>query len=350
MELQSKTRKPLYSLYGLEPSELADVLGLEKAYQGKQIYSWLVKGALSFDQMTNLPQSLRKDLVKLVPSLMSSMVIDRESDTTGATKLAVRLADRSVIECVLLNDERGRCTACLSSQVGCAMGCAFCRTGNMGFIRNLAFHEIIEQFVHIRNLEPTTSHIVFMGMGEPMVNLVEVLHAIKYLHDPDGFNVSMRRITISTCGMSDGIRQLAEMKIPVRLSVSLVTADNTQRDQLMPVNRKYPLEHLKKALMDYQMVTGKRFTLEYVMIHDLNTTEQAAQKLAAFMKNLHAIVNLIPYNDVAELTWKSPTNKEIAVFCRYLDTLQIPYTRRFSRGRSIQGACGQLAFPQNIIA
>lgn len=338
------------TLYGMKPNEIMGALGLDKAYQGKQIYQWLVRTVESFDRMTDLSKSLRQQLQEAMPSLTSSEVISSQTDATGATKLAVRFYDGCVAECVLLTDRENRKTACLSSQVGCAMGCSFCRTGTMGLVRDLKAHEMIEQFVHLRRIAADTSHIVFMGMGEPMDNFGEVVQAITYFHDPEGFDLGMRRITISTCGLVPGILKLAETNLPVKLAVSLVSADNAQRTLVMPVNRAYPLEALKTSLLRYQHMVGKRFTLEYVMLHNFNTGSQSARKLASFIRGLDAMVNLIPWNPAVELEWETPDTKEIASFTRELDLLGVPYTRRFSRGRGINGACGQLAVPHNELS
>lgn len=338
-------RLPL-SLYGLSPQDLCTVLDLPKLYQGKQVWNWLVKGAASFKQMTNISLAERERLTALMPALASSSVITSQADESGATKLAVRLYDGHVIECVMLTDKEGRNTACLSSQVGCAMGCTFCRTGTMGLVRNLAAEEIIEQFMHLRTMGDIT-HIVFMGMGEPMANLGPVTKAIRYFHDPAGLDIGLRRITISTCGVAPGILKLAEQKLGVRLAVSLVTADSAQRDQLMPVNKAWPLEELRKALIHYQHVIGKRFTFEYCMIHGVNTDEKSARKLAHYIRDLDVVLNLIPWNPAAELPWETPTMQEINEFTNTLDRLRVSYTRRFSRGRGINGACGQLAVPLN---
>ncbi|MDX9940202.1 MAG: 23S rRNA (adenine(2503)-C(2))-methyltransferase RlmN [Sphaerochaetaceae bacterium] len=340
MDEQKKMPK---SLYGMKPNEILGALGLEKSYQAKQVHQWLIRCVTDFEQMTDLPKMLRADLDHLMPSLTSSTVIDSRTDSSGATKLAIRLHDAKVVECVLLTDKEERKTACLSSQVGCAMGCSFCRTGTMGLVRDLQAFEIIEQFVHLRRIAPDTSHIVFMGMGEPMANFAEVVQAIKYLHDPQGFNIGFPRITISTCGLVPGILKLAEINLPVKLAVSLVTADNGLRTHLMPVNKAYPLDDLKTALLRYQHVAGKRFTLEYVMLSGQNTDSDSARRLAQFIRGMDVMVNLIPWNPAAELDWQTPDAKEIAAFTRELDLLGVPYTRRFSRGRSVNGACGQLA-------
>ena len=336
------------SLYGMKPNELLGALGLAKSYQGKQVHKWLIRGVASFDEMTDLPKDLRERLGAAMPSLTSSRIIDEQTDSSGATKLAIGLHDGAVVECVILTDKENRKTACLSSQVGCAMGCTFCRTGTMGLVRNLQAFEIIEQFVHIRRIAPETTHIVFMGMGEPMANFSEVIHAITYLHDPNGYDIGLRKITISTCGVVPGILQLAELNLPVRLAVSLVTADDRLRTTIMPVNKAYPLGDLKKALIRYQHMVGKRFTLEYVMLHDQNTDGKAAKQLADFIRGLDVVVNLIPWNPAAELPWETPGRKEIDAFIRELDLLGVPYTRRFSRGRGVNGACGQLAVKQSV--
>lgn len=331
------------SLFALTTEEIATLLSLDKSFRAKQVYSWLNRGAVSFSDMTDLPKALREELEASDWKIYSSAVIANQKDETGAVKLGIRLFDGNVVECVLLTDSEGNHTACLSSQAGCAMGCRFCRTATMGFIRNLEACEIVEQFMHLKKAEEGISHIVFMGMGEPLANLKNVVKAIKFFHDPDGINLGMRRITISTCGVISGIRELTELNMPVKLAVSLVSADDELRSSLMPVNKANPLASLKKALIEYQHVAKRRFTFEYCMLSGMNTGEEAAVKLAHFTSGLDIIVNLIPWNAAAELPWKTPSTAEIDSFTAYLDKLKVPYTRRFSRGRGINGACGQLA-------
>ena len=345
MEKVGKTGIP--SLYALKPNELIGALQLEKPYQGGQVYRWLVKGVESFSQMTDLPREIRERLSTQMPTLGSTRVVDHQVDESNTVKLGIELQDKSVVECVILTDREERHTACLSSQVGCAMACSFCRTGTMGFVRNLEPYEIIEQFVHLRRILPEISHIVFMGMGEPLHNFAHVMQAIERFHDSSGFDIGYRKITVSTCGIVEGILKLAETGIPVKLAVSLVTADNKLRSSIMPVNKAYDVSQLKSALLHYQHVVGKRFTLEYVLLAKTNTDEESAQKLAEFTRSLDVIVNLIPWNEVEGMQWKSPSSYEIATFTGHLDRLGVRYTRRFSRGRSINGACGQLAVPLN---
>ncbi len=333
-----------FSLFAKTPQQIVSLLGLEKPFQGKQIYQWVVKGASSFSEMTNLPKALRESLTSNYGGLFSSSVVTSQTDSDGAAKLALRLYDESIVECVLLTDKEGELTACLSSQVGCAMGCRFCRTGTLHLKRNLNDFEIIEQFMHLQACAPgKIGHVVFMGMGEPLVNLDNVLSAITFLHDPEGLNLSHRRITISTCGVVPGINELARRKVPVKLAVSLVTADDEKRSSLMPVNRSYPLARLREALSRFQKVSGRRFTFEYCMIHDQNIDESDADKLERFCRGLEVIVNLIPFNPCPELDFETPTDTEIRQFTNALKRRGVEYTIRISRGRTIRGACGQLA-------
>ncbi len=333
-----------FSIYAKTPEQLVQLLSLDKAFQGKQVYQWAVKGTTSFEGMTNLPKSLRERLCNEHPSTFSSTVLTSQTDDDGAAKLALSLYDGNIVECVLLTDKEGELTACVSSQVGCAMGCRFCRTGTLKLKRNLNDFEIVEQFMHLQAVAPgKISHVVFMGMGEPLVNLDNVVSAISFLHDPQGLNLSHRRITISTCGVVPGIDELSRRKVPVKLAVSLVTADDEKRTSLMPVNKAYPLQRLREALVRFQKVSGRRFTFEYCMIHDMNIGEEDADKLARFCRSLEVIVNLIPFNPCPELPFETPTDAEIKRFTSALTRRNVEYTIRISRGRSIRGACGQLA-------
>lgn len=334
----------MHSLYALSPSQIAQALGLVKAYQGRQIYTWLSRGMTSWQDMTDLPLVLRDRLVSENVPILSTSVIDVQTDSDGACKLALRLHDSNVVECVLLTDREGEFTACLSSQVGCAMGCAFCRTGTLRLTRNLEAFEITEQFIQLQKQAPAKiTHVVFMGMGEPMANLDNVLKAIEFLHDPKGLNISHRRITVSTCGVASGIDRLSESGVPVKLAVSLVAATDEKRSALMPVNRTFNLSVLRSSLVRFQQKNSRRFTFEYCMIPGENISSSDASALAGFCRNLEVIVNLIPFNPCPELPFRSPTKQEIREFTTELDRLGVPYTIRISRGRTIRGACGQLA-------
>ena len=333
-----------FSLFAKTPDRITEILGLEKSFQGKQIYQWLVRGASSFGEMTNLSKALRQELSEKFSSVFSSTVAAQQTDDDGSVKLAIRLSDESIVECVLLTDREGELTACVSSQVGCAMGCRFCRTGTLKLKRNLFDYEIVEQFMHLQEAAPgKISHVVFMGMGEPLANLENVLSAISFLHDPEGLNLSHRRITVSTCGVVTGINELAKRRVPVKLAVSLVTADDEKRTSLMPVNKAFPLKTLREALVRFQKVSGRRFTFEYCMIHGMNIFDADADNLERFCRGLEVIVNLIPFNPCPELPFETPTEMEIRHFTSALKARGVDYTIRISRGRSIKGACWQLA-------
>lgn len=330
------------TLYCLTNDEIKEYLGLEKDFQAKIVYSFLTKGVTDFSHMTSLPKAIRERIIKDHPSALSSKVI-RRSTSDSALKLAIELEDGAIIECVRLSDGNGRYTACLSSQVGCAMGCAFCKTGTMGLVRNVKAGEIVEELIHLEKEGEHITHIVFMGMGEPLANFTEVMKAITYIHREDGINISYRRITISTCGLVPGIKRLAELHLPVRLAVSLVAADDDVRSSVMPVNTRFPLSELKKALISFQHRNEKRITLEYCMLGGINTTEKAAKSLQKFTKGLEVLVNLIPWNPIDNLPFSSPSDSEVRKFTSTLKSLGVNYSIRREKGRSADAACGQLA-------
>jgi len=334
------------SLYGLSTDEIFTTLNLSKSFQAKQIFQWLIKGVTDFNLMSNISKFERERLATEFGSAISSTVIDTQTDSSGATKLAIELSDGAVVESVLLVDKSERKTACISSQVGCAMGCKFCRTGTMGLIRNLTAAEIIEQFVHLRQLGHVT-HIVYMGIGEPLANFGELAKSIRYFHSEEAFFISLRRITVSTCGIVSGINKLIEQNLNVKLAISLVSADDKLRSKIMPINDTFNLNQLKKSLLHYQNKGGTRLTLEYCMLGGVNCNLHSAKKLATFYNGLEAVVNLIPWNPVEEMTWSTPTTEEINIFTQYLDEFNVKYVRRFTRGRSVNAACGQLATKNN---
>ena len=330
------------SLFCKTNEEIMSILGLDKPFQAKIVYQNMIKGISDFGAMTSLPKALRERLQSERKSTFTGEII-RKEEADSTIKLAVRFPDGAIIECVRLSDGNGRYTACLSSQVGCAMGCAFCKTGTMGLIRNLTAGEIAEQFALLETLGEKISHIVFMGMGEALANFTAAIDAVQELHREDGFNISYRRMTISTCGLVPGIKKLTELNLPVRLAVSLVAADDKTRSSIMKINRSYPLSELKAALISFQRHQDRRLTLEYCMLHGINTSAESAEELASFCRGLDALVNLIPWNPIPELGFETPREAEIRVFESYLKKLRVNYTIRRSKGRSISGACGQLA-------
>ena len=330
-------------LSGLNESELLSELSLDKKFRASQIFSSIHStGITDINLITSLPLSERERISKKYSVLTSE--IDAElSDPDGSSKLRIKLHDSQMIECVLLSDSKSRKTACISTQAGCRMGCTFCKTGSMGYRRNLEAFEIIEQYLHLRNSFGHISNIVFMGMGEPLDNYDNLLKAVNILHNRKGINLGYRKMTVSTCGLADAIIKLADSDADIRLALSLNAADQLKRKEIMPVTAKYSLNDLKKALKYFQAVRKKRITLEYVLIDDFNISEKDASLLKDFCSGLSVMINLIPWNPAENLPYKTPSWTKIENFCTMMDRYKLPYSVRRKKGRSINGACGQLA-------
>lgn len=330
-------------LTGLLPSEITEKLELSQKFRGTQIFKWIGSGAKSFNSMTNLSSELRNQLDE--KAIVRSSVIDNVlKDPDGTIKLQIKLNDGNIVETVLLTDKEGRKTACVSCQAGCAMKCAFCMTGTLGLSRNLLPNEIIEQFFYLEEIAGKLDNIVFMGMGEPMQNLEAIRRSIEILCHKDGRNLSSKRITLSTCGIVKGIYDLADNGPHIRLAVSLTTANENLRKELMPVakSENNNLEELKKAIVYYAEKSGKRVTLEAALLHNQNTDKVSAENLINFAKNADVNINLIPWNPVANLPFTEPTASEIKTFVSQLEKAGLNVTLRTRRGRKIGGACGQL--------
>ncbi len=329
------------SLSGMTPEEIAGVLRLDKPFRARQIYRWISDGARSFADMTNLPAGLRDELSRGVP-IFSTSVSRELRDPDGTVKLQISLGDGNAVETVLLTDSESRKTACVSSQVGCPMACAFCQTGRIGYSRDLDAGEIVEQFYHLEDSVGRLDNIVFMGMGEPMLNLGSIRKTVAILTDPKGRGLSRRRITVSTAGVVEGIRSLADEGPDIRLAVSLTTADPELRERLMPVTRANPLPALRDAIRYYCDATGNRVTLEAALMAGVNTSDEEARRIADFAEGLNVHVNLIPWNPIPDLPFESPSSRETESFLRSLERLGLNATLRMKRGRTIGGACGQL--------
>jgi 23S rRNA (adenine2503-C2)-methyltransferase len=304
--------------------------------------------------MTDLPLKLREELAGRF-RLSSSAVTGRYADPDGTVKLSVTLDDGAVIEAVLLTGPGRRRTACLSTQAGCPAACVFCKTGALGFTRNLSSSEIVEQFLFLRAEAAGPGNegargidsIVIMGMGEPLLNLAELRRALAVITAPAGIGFSKRRITVSTCGVTGGIIDLADKGPGVRLALSLTAADETLRRRLMPLTARYPLAAVKEALGYFQRTGGGRVTLEAVLLGGVNTGPEDAAAIADFARGLDAAINLIPWNPVEGLEFegrplREPSAKEVEGFRKRLEALGLTVTRRFRRGRGVMGACGQL--------
>jgi 23S rRNA (adenine2503-C2)-methyltransferase len=294
--------------------------------------------------MTNLPQSFR-DRIEAVCDLSLPAAESILSSRDGLThKFVLLLADGARVECVSMRTPR-RLTFCLSSQVGCALKCSFCATGLMGLKRNLRPEEIVGQVVTMGDFhrwQDDRFNLVFMGMGEPLANYRSVLHAIRILHDPQGLNLGARRITVSTSGLVPQIEMLGHEKLQLGLAVSLHATTDELRNELVPVNRRWPVAELLEAAREYGHRVGRRVTLEYTLLADVNDRIEDADRLAEIARGLPSKINLIPYNPVPGLPWKRPTPEAIEAFVRRLEPIAPAVTVRHTQGGEIWAACGQL--------
>jgi len=333
----------------LDAEELkAHVLAMGKAaYRSKQIDEWIwTRRAVSFEAMSNLPQAFRN---KLCESFSFYPVeIDLEQKSVDATlKVRFRLHDKLKVEGVLI-PAKGRVTACISSQVGCSLSCRFCATGQMGLIRQLTTAEIFDQVWLLQekskeHFDIPLSNIVFMGMGEPLLNISNVLTAIDKIHLEKGLNMGMKRITLSTSGLVKGILKLAGMKVKFKLALSLHATTDEIRNRLMPINESNPIEEVMNALETFYIETGNRVSFEYILLKGINDTDMDARRLAVLAKRLPAKINLISYNPVEGLSYQKPIEGKIDRFMHVLVEQGASVTLRQSRGSDIDAACGQLA-------
>jgi len=329
----------------LDPDSLADVMREvgERPYRAGQILGWIFhRGQREFDSMSDLPKPLRSRLEERFCVGSGRVETVQQTQDGDTRKLLLRLGDGNAVECVSMREE-GRHTVCVSSQVGCALGCRFCATGGMGFRRNLTTGEILLQPLEVLRSAGTFDRIVFMGMGEPLLNLDAVLRAVEGLEDPRRFGLGARRITISTSGVIPGIRALAEKNVPVRLAISLNSPFQEQRETLMPIAKTYALGDLLAACEDYIARTRRRVLIEYVLFRGVNSSRRAAVALAGIARRLDAKVNVIEYNFVRGANLAPPTAEETLRFRRWLQERGVAATIRFRRGRQIRAGCGQLA-------
>ena len=325
------------------PQEICEALDLQQSFRGKQIFKWIAGGASSFDEMSNLSVALRQELTQKA-KIYSTKIQETLKDPDGTIKLRIELSDGNIVETVLLTDKEGRKTACVSCQAGCAMKCAFCMTGTLGLSRNLTASEIIEQFFYLEQTAGKLDNIVFMGMGEPMQNLGAIRKTVEILCNKDGRALSSKRITLSTCGIVKGIYDLADNGPQLRLAVSLTTANEDLRKELMQVanSSENSLEKLREAIVYYAEKTGKRVTLEAALLAGKNTDKKSADNMIAFAKGADVNVNLIPWNPVKTLPFEEPSTEEVRRFVAMLEKAGLNVTLRTRRGRKIGGACGQL--------
>ena len=312
------------------------------AFRAKQVYTWLHKGVRSYEEMTNLPQTLRQQLQQEHPLYIPQVVRKQESKLDGTIKYLWQMADGNCVETVLMRYHYGN-TVCISTEVGCRMGCAFCASTLGGLVRPLEAHEMLDQvlFTQIDSGLPV-SHIVLMGIGEPLDNFDNVLRFLELVNSEDGMNISMRHISLSTCGLVPKIDELAKRKLQISLAISLHGPNNEKRNRVMPVNKAYPIEELLDACRRYYDITGRRIHFEYAMIDGLNDTEEDAKELLRRLKGLGAHVNLIPLNHVEESPLKPSSKKAVARFQQILVAGGVTATVRRTLGGDIDASCGQL--------
>jgi len=313
-------------------------------YRAGQLRQWLFgRRATELAQMTDLPQKLRAELAEQW-RLWTTQVVTHRRSTDGTEKLLLGLEDGQRIECVLIREGQRR-TICISTQVGCAMGCVFCASGLDGVVRNLTTGEIVEQMLRLQQLladDERLSHIVVMGMGEPLANLERLLPALGEATAKDGAGISPRRITISTVGLPAGLRRLAESGEPYHLAVSLHAANDALRTELVPVNRNIGLQEILAGVDDYFDRTGRRPTFEYVLLADVNDRPQDAEQLVRLLRGRTALVNVIPFNTVEGLPYRTPSRESLDRFLEILRRGRINVQVRRRKGSEIDAACGQL--------
>lgn len=327
------------NLEGIE--NLTSELGASK-FRARQIHNWIyLKSVKNIDEMTDLSIKFREEL-KQIATVTNTKIKVKQVSSDGTIKYLLEYPDGECVETVLMRfDNRANLTACVSSQVGCAVNCSFCATGKRGFIRNLTYKEIIEQVLTIqRDTGLKVTNIVFMGQGEPLLNLDNVLKAMKIFNED--FQIGARRLTVSTSGIIPQIDKLAQLDMQSTLALSLHAPNHEIRAKLMQIENKYPMDQLHKALKNYTDKTGRRITIEYLLIKDLNDTAQSAKELASYLQDIKCNINLIPYNPTEKNDYQRPSNNSIMKFKYLMEHSGKKVTVRLERGADIDAACGQL--------
>lgn len=315
----------------------------EKKFRAQQIFSWIwAKNARNFDEMTDIKKELR-EFLKENCEILDCKIKTRQISTDGTIKYLIEYKDGLCAEAVLMRfDNRSNLSMCVSSQVGCKMGCKFCATGKNGFKRNLSAYEIVSQILicqHDTNLKIT--NVVFMGQGEPLDNFENIKKAFELINK--NLQISIRRMTLSTCGIVPKIYELAQNDLIPTLAISLHAPNHSIREQIMPIEKKYKIDELKKALIEFNKKTKDRITIEYILIGSLNDTKECAAELIEFLKDIKCNINLIPYNSTQNNSFKKPSKKDMMKFKYFLEAQGKKVTIRLERGADIDAACGQLA-------
>lgn len=338
------------TLSGLSPEEIAEELNTLPRI-GRQLYRWIHrKQIFDISAMTDLPKDLRALLSQNQSLFALQLLEEQHSKLDGTCKVLLTCEDRETIESVLLRHGT-RFTFCLSSQAGCALNCSFCATGQSGFRRNLTAAEIVEQALFLARLgklpENNTPNLVYMGMGEAFQNYDAVMHSIALLMHPEGLGIGARKITVSTAGDIAGIERFTEESLQLRLSVSLHAAEDALRSSLVPLNRRYPLKDLHRALKQYQERRSRQITIEWTLMENINDSPAQARNLLHFLKGLDAVVNVIPWNAVSGLPYAPSPRQSQEAFIKTLEQGGVTATLRRERGSDIDAACGQLRLRRN---
>ncbi|NWJ44979.1 MAG: 23S rRNA (adenine(2503)-C(2))-methyltransferase RlmN [Chloroflexi bacterium] len=357
----TQTSKPLPDLLALERDELKNVVLSfgQPAFRANQIWDWLYrKFAAEYSELGNLPRPLLEKLQGNYRLAPLEVIAEKVAHDGQTRKALFRLWDGAEIETVLMLYS-DRATVCVSTQAGCAMACSFCATGLMGLNRNLTAGEILQQILHYERFLINTedqkltlghkrvSNLVFMGMGEPLANYLNLWKAIRRLHDPDGINLSARKMTVSTVGLPQMIKRFGQEELPVNLALSLHAPNDTLRSQMMPISRRYPIAELIEACRDYIANTNRRLSFEYTLVEEVNDTVACARELGKLIKGMLCHVNLIPMNPVPGSSQRGSDINRVKVFQAELTRYGIPNSVRVEMGRDIQAACGQLKVAQD---
>lgn len=334
-----------FDIKSMNLTEIEDIVKSfgEPKFRAKQIFDWFqLYGVMSYDEMTNLPKAFRNLLNDKYPIRSCEIELKQVSANDSTVKYLFKLYDGNFVESVLMKYKYGY-TLCVSSQVGCKMGCVFCASTKNGCVRNLMPSEILGQ-IHAaqRDMNVRVSHVVMMGMGEPLDNYENTLRFLELASDEKGLNLSMRNISLSTCGIVPRIYDLLSLKLQITLSISLHAPNDEMRSKVMPVNKKYPVNQLIKACRDYVNETSRRISFEYAMIRDVNDSDECAYELASLLKGMLCHVNLIPANEINESAHKRSTNERLQRFMKILNSKGVNTTIRRSLGSDIDASCGQL--------
>lgn len=347
------TKKDIRALTLPQLSQIFEEIG-EPAFRAKQVYDWLwAKGMVEFGQMSNLSKKLR-DYLETNFTINAVQIHELQVSSDRTIKCAMRLHDNYVVESVLIPHQE-RMTACISSQVGCSLTCKFCATGKLKRMRNLNADEIFDQVVLVKNTageryDAPLTNIVYMGMGEPLLNYTEVLKSVEKITSPTGLGMSPKRITVSTAGVAKMIRKLGDDKVKFNLALSLHAANDEKRNQLMPINETNTLDNLAEALLYFTEKTGTRPTFEYIVFKDFNDSITDAQELVNYCKRVKSKVNIIEYNSIDGGEFQQTSKNRLLAFTQHLENNGIICNVRHSRGKDIDAACGQLANKNKLIS